>query len=61
MFDESIKSPITSNNSLAPVLSYIGIKKKIEKFDGSCLKQDEVTFTHGVYIYIYSIFILFMK
>ena len=32
-------------NSLAPVLSYIGNKTRV-KFDGICLKQDKITFTH---------------
>ena len=38
--DESIKPPATSNNNLAPLLNYIGIKTRV-KFDGSCLKQDK--------------------
>ena len=45
MSDESIKPPATSNNSLAPVLSYIVIKVR-GSFDGSCLKQHKITFGH---------------
>ena len=37
--DEIIKPPTTSNNSLAPALSYFGRKTRL-KFNGSCLKQD---------------------
>ena len=43
--DEIINLLTTSDNSLAPVLSYFGDKVRI-KFDGSCLKQDKTTFTH---------------
>ena len=43
--DEIIKSPNTSNNSLALELSYIGNKTRV-KFDESCLKQNKITFTH---------------
>ena len=42
---ESIKPPAASNESLAPALNYINTKLRV-KFDGSCLKQDELTFTH---------------
>ena len=60
---EIIKSPTTSNNSLAPKLSYIGNKWKL--FNGSCLKQVKLTYILGtigsicmefganIYIYIY--------
>ena len=43
--DEGIRIPSTSDNSLAPALSYIGIKTSV-KFDGGCLKQDKIKFTH---------------
>ena len=46
MSDEIIKPPTTSDNSLAPTLSYIGNKTRI-KFAGGCLKQDKITFIHG--------------
>ena len=35
--DESIYTPSTSDNSLTPVLSYVGNKIRV-KFDGSCIK-----------------------
>ena len=42
--NESIKPPITSNNSLNPRLSYNDTKIKVQ-FTGSCLKQPKCTFT----------------
>ena len=50
--DETIKSPTTSNNSLAPVFSYYGTKTGA-KFTRSCLKQDKFTYTHGKTVNIY--------
>ena len=44
--DEIIKPPSTSDNSVAPALSYIGNKKRV-KFDGGCLEQDTIIFIHG--------------
>ena len=44
--DEVIKTPSTSDNSLASGLSYFGIKTRV-KFDGNCLKQYKITFNHG--------------
>ena len=41
--DEIIKS---SNNSLAPTLKFTG-KRIYVKFNGSCLKQDKITFNHA--------------
>ena len=55
MSDESIKPPFTSDNSLAPSLSYIGSKTRV-KFVGSCLKQDKITFTHGKTVNIYIVY-----
>ena len=55
MSDESIKPPSTSDNSLAPSLSYIGTRKRV-KFVGSCLKQDKITFTHGRTVNIYIVY-----
>ena len=43
--DESIKPPTTSNNSLTPLINYYGYKIRI-KFNGSCLKQPKVSYTH---------------
>ena len=50
--DESINPPTTSDNSLAPTLSYFGNKTRL-KFYGSCLKQGKVTFTQGIIVIIY--------
>ena len=50
--DEIIKPPNTSDNSLAPALSYIANKTRV-KFDGSCLKQDKIRFTHGKSKYLH--------
>ena len=47
--DEIIKPP--SNNSIAPELSYFINKIKV-KFNGSCLKQDKITYTHGTIVNI---------
>ena len=51
-FLKSLRTPGTPNNSIAPAVSYIGVKKRV-KFDGSCLKQDKMTFTHGNIVNIY--------
>ena len=53
--DETIKPPSTSHDSLAPALRHYGTKAKV-KFDGSCFKQDKITFTHGKLVYIYIIY-----
>ena len=53
--DESIKLVLTSNNSLAPGLSYVGNKIMV-KLDGSCLKQDKVTLTYGRTVNIYIVY-----
>ena len=52
--DERLDSITASNYKITPELSFYGTKTKVE-FNGSCLKQDEVTYNHGkiVYIYIY--------
>ena len=52
IFNESIKPPTTSDNSLTPILNYYGTKAKVS-FDMSCLKQDKVTFNHGKIVNIY--------
>ena len=38
---ETIKPPTTSDNSLAPSVSYYGSKTRV-KFIGSCLKQSKI-------------------
>ena len=52
---ESIKTPTTSDNSLAPALSYYGVKTRV-KFTGSCLKKDKVTFNHKKVVNIYIVY-----
>ena len=52
LLDESIKPPATFNNCLAPRLSYVGNKVRVN-FDGSCSKQDKIRFTHGSTTNIY--------
>ena len=55
MSDEIFELPNTFHNSLAPALSYIGNKIR-EIFDGSCLKQDKITFTHGKTVNVYIVY-----
>ena len=55
MFDEIVRPPTTSDNSLAPALDYVGTKTRV-KFDGGCLKQDEIAYTHGTIVNIYIIY-----
>ena len=45
MSDEVIKPSTIPDNSLAPSLNYINTKASV-KFNGSCLKEDKITFTH---------------
>ena len=51
MSDEIIKPPTTSSNSPAPELNYF-IKKIKVKFNGSCLKQNKIIYTHGTIVNI---------
>ena len=48
---ESVKTPTTVNNIFKPLLEYDN-KLKL-KFNGSCLKQDKVTYDHGKIVNIY--------
>ena len=48
--DEIIKPSTISNNSLAPLLYYVGAK--VLTFNGIYLKQDEVTFNNGTKVNI---------
>ena len=52
---ESIKPPTTSDNSLAPILNYYGAKTRV-KFTGSCLKQPNISYTHGKVVSIYIVY-----
>ena len=54
--DEVIKPPTTtSDNSLARALNYVGNKIRVQ-FDGDCLKQDKITYTHGTIVNTYIIY-----
>ena len=50
--DERINSITASSYSITPELSYYGSKIRV-KFNGSCLKQDKITFNHGKIVNIY--------
>ena len=41
--DESIKSPSTTDNNLAPTVNYFDASNVRVKVKGSCLKQDVIT------------------
>ena len=55
MSDERINSIKTSNQSITPNWNYYGIKARVE-FNGSCWKQDKVTFNHGKVVSIYIVY-----
>ena len=52
LFDERLDFITVSNYKITPELSFYGTKTKVE-FNGSCLKQDKVTFSHGKTVNIY--------
>ena len=52
MPDERINSIKTPNYTITPNINYYGTKIRVE-FNGSCLKQDSVTFNHGRVVNIY--------
>ena len=49
---ESIKPPTTSDNSLTPVLNYMARVK----FNGSCLQESKLSYTHGTIVNIYIVY-----
>ena len=53
--DEKPNSVKTPNYSITPSLNYYGTKTNI-KFNGSCLKQDNVTFNHKKVVNIYTVY-----
>ena len=53
--DVTIKPPVTSDNSLTPLIDYIGNKIRL-KFTGSCLKQSKLQYIHGVIVNIYTVY-----
>ena len=48
---ETIKPPSTPDNSLTPLIDYVGNKTRL-KFSGSCLKQPKLQYTHGTIVNI---------
>ena len=53
--DKKVSSIKTSNRSITPNLSYYGTKTRVG-FNGSCLKQDKITFNHGKIVNIYIVY-----
>ena len=46
LFDESIKPPTTSDNSLAPTLNQYDTKTRV-KITEKCLMQSQISYNHG--------------
>ena len=55
MFDDRLDSITASTYKITPELSFYGTKTKAE-FNGSCLKQDKVTYNHGKIVNIYIVY-----
>ena len=55
LFDKSIKAPAKSNKMLNPSVDYVGSKIRA-KFNGDCLKQEKITFSHGKIVNIYIVY-----
>ena len=53
--NETIKPPATSDNSLTPLIDYLGNKIRI-KFIGSFLKQPKLQYTHRTIANIYIVY-----
>ena len=53
--DEIIKPPVTSDNSLTPLIDYLGNKIRL-KFNGSILRQPKSTHNHGKVVNIYIVY-----
>ena len=53
--DETIKPPSTSDNSLTPLIDYLGSKIRI-KFTRSYLKQPNISYAHGAIVIIYIVY-----
>ena len=52
---ETIKPPTTSDNSLTPIESCHGTKRRV-KFTGTCLKQPKISYTQGKVVNIYIVY-----
>ena len=50
--DETITPPDISDNSLTPLIDYLGNKIRV-KFTGNCLKQPNISYNHGTIVNIY--------
>ena len=50
--DKTIKPPVTSDNSLTPLIDYLANKIRLN-FTGICLKQPKLQYTHGKIVNIY--------
>ena len=55
MSDERINSIKTANHNITQSLNYYGTITRVE-FNGSCLKQDKVTFNRGKVVNIYIVY-----
>ena len=56
--DERINSIKTPNYIITPKLNYYGTKTRVE-FNGSCLKQDKITYIHWKIVNIYIAYEIF--
>ena len=53
--DERLDSITASNHKISPELRFYDTKTRVE-FNGSCLKQDKVTYSHGTIVNIYIVY-----
>ena len=53
--DKRLDSVTASNYIITPELNFYGAKTRVE-FNGSCLKQDKVTYNHGKIVNIYIVY-----
>ena len=53
--NESIKTPTISDDNLTPIIDYFGAKIRL-KFNGSCLKQNKLSYTHITIVNIYTVY-----
>ena len=59
MSNESIKPNPVSNSIINPsLIKYLDTKIRV-KLNGSCLKQDKITYTHGKVVNIYIVYKIF--
>ena len=55
MSDEKLNSNTASNYKITPELGFYGTKTGVQ-FNESCLKQDKVTYRHGIIVNIYIVY-----